>query len=154
LICQRPLPEQNGAFLLDFRIREAICPTDSQALQEAFVSKGSLEAGTGVLDKTIKNGQGAELLVYIAVLARYLSVGSLCIEMQDTLQLLSNRSGSLDWTFCLQSYDFDEVRNATHVISIILSAGHSVDLDRNGSVRLPLEREETKRQHIEDSGIR
>jgi len=75
------LPEQNGAFLLDFWIREAICPTDSQALQEAFVSKGSLKARTGVLDKTIEDGQGAELLVYIAVLARYVSVGTLCIDI-------------------------------------------------------------------------
>jgi len=81
LICQRPLPEQKGAFLLDFGIREAIRPTDSQTLQETFISKGSLEVGTGVFDKTIEDGQGAELLVYIAVLARYVSVGPLCIDM-------------------------------------------------------------------------
>ena len=56
------------------------------------------------------------------------------------IQLLSDCSGSFGGTFGLQSYDFYQVGDTTHVIGIVLLAGQSVDLDRDGRVGFLLQR--------------
>lgn len=65
----RPLAEKDGAFSLHFRVGNGFCGCHAEAFEEGFVGEGSLETGAGVLDEAVEDGQGAELLVDVAVFA-------------------------------------------------------------------------------------
>lgn len=63
----RPLAEEDGAFLPDFRVGDGVCGCHAEAFEEGFVGEGALETGAGVFDEAVEDAEGAELLVDVAV---------------------------------------------------------------------------------------
>ena len=64
-----PLTEKDRALLLDFGVGEGVCGCYTEAFEEGFVGEGALEAGPGIFDEAIEDGQGSELLMDVAILA-------------------------------------------------------------------------------------
>lgn len=65
-----------------------------------------------------------------------------------SVQLLTYRPRSFDWTLCLQTDNLNQVDDTTHIIGFILLTCQTVNLDRNCRVRLFLKQGKVMRQHF------
>lgn len=82
-----------------------------------------MEARAGILDETVKDGEGSELAMNVAV-----------------LELLANGAGSFGGTGSLQLDDLDEVGDAAQVIFLVRLTGERLDVYGDSRVRLLLQR--------------
>lgn len=63
------MTEQDLAFVFDLAIGHGVGGGKPKAFKEGLIDEDALEAWPGVLDESIKDGEGAELPMDVAVLS-------------------------------------------------------------------------------------
>lgn len=108
----RPAPEQLSTLIPDIRVRQLRSTAHAQPLQQRLVYESSLEPRSGILDEAVKQNQGADLTVDVAV-----------------FELLADGAGGLGWSRGLELDDLDELGDAAHVIFLVGFACEVLDGD-------------------------
>ena len=110
-----PAPEQFITLLSNLRVGSARCPTHSQSLKQRFITEATLEAGTGILNKTVENDQSPDLSVDVSV-----------------LELLPDCASGFGWTRGLEHNYFHKFGDAAHILLLVHFAREALDRDRHG----------------------
>ena len=93
LVGDSPLSKENLTFLLHLGVGESVRSADTKPLQKWLVRKATLETRPCIFDKSVKDGESAQLLVHASVFPKFgLELGK---SFSDASELTAF-SGSLE----------------------------------------------------------